>query len=155
MRDRRSENRAEERSLNIAGISRELLAELSLESACDIPDMQQAMLRAQKPECMHKVSSMEYEMACMRRSEIVYEPKITAFHSKTARLIVTVKKVICKLCKFWGEPLTDQINVYHDHVYNALCLASERLNQLEQENRELMQQMEDLREQLRTSKEKP
>lgn len=144
---------AERDALNIAEISAGFLTEMEMENACEVPDMQEALLCAEARRKSEKVSSLEYELACMRRAEVVYEPKISAFNSKAAALIITVKKAICKLCRFWGEPLTDQINTYHQHIYEALRATSERLSKLEQENKRLQEQVEILEKQLRAENE--
>ena len=75
-------------------------------------------------------AALARELEYLKRNEIHYYRDITSFHRSIAPVVIFVKRVIRKLCKFLGEPMVDEINEYHRHVVRALETAVRDLGNL-------------------------
>lgn len=90
----------------------------------DIPSFEELFSRGSAAFPRTNSAALARELEYLKKHEIHYYRDITSFHKGIAPIVIFVKRVIRKLCRFLGEPMADEINEYHRHVVRALETAA-------------------------------
>lgn len=75
--------------------------------------------------------AIKKEIDNLRNNEVHYYRELTSSRKTLSPIIIFIKRVIRKLCRFLGEPTVKEINEYHHYVIKTLEQIISALEQLD------------------------